>query len=204
MSKTRHSLGDVLYQARLILADGASYADVLKNLDIPSWYLSELEHDHIHYPNPDLLVLIFQYYGLNYQQVTELQRAQDLTTALFELTISADIRLAANLHQAMDWPNSAEFAAKYGVVKSRDPHAVNSYADILRCLRLTDEYCPIHTASLIYDVSPMVYWQMEAEQIPVSPEIVSALAAQLGVNDLRPLLEAPDLTAAVARRLQRD
>ncbi|WP_341778649.1 hypothetical protein [Levilactobacillus sp. HBUAS70063] len=202
MTMQRQSLGAVLYKARLILADGASYEDVLKNLDIPAWYLHELEQGHITHPNPDLLALIFQCYGLNYQQVAALQRAKDLTTALFELTISDNLRLAANHHQAMDWPDSAAFAAKHGVVKPTDPHAVNSYADILRCLRLADDYCPIHTASLIYGVSPMVYWQMEAAQIPVSPQIVAVLAEQLRVDSLQPFLEAPDLTAAVERQLR--
>lgn len=201
MMMQRHSLGAVLSKARLILADGASYEEVLKNLDIPAWYLEELEHDHITHPNPDLLALIYQCYGLNYQQVTALQRAEDLTTALFELTISDNLRLAANHHQAMDWPDSAVFAAKHGVVKPA-PHAVNSYADILRCLRLADDYCPIHTASLIYGVSPMVYWQMEAAQIPVSPQIVAVLAEQLRVDSLQPFLTAPDLPAAVERRLR--
>jgi len=202
MVKQRHSLSAVLTKARLILADGASYEEVLKNLDIPGWYLSELEHRHIAHPNPDLLALIFQCYGLNAQQVADLQRAEDLTTALFELTISDDLQLAANHHQEMDWPNSAEFAAKHGVIKPTDPRDRNSYADILRCMRLETSDCPIHAASLIYGVSPMAYWQMEAAQIPVPEEIVAAVAAQLQVTDLRPFLEAPDLAMAVERQLQ--
>lgn len=202
MVKQRNSLSAVLYKARLILADGASYDEVLKNLDIPGWYLSELEHRHIAHPNPELLTLIFQCYGLNDQQVVALQRAEDLTTALFELTISDNLQLAANHHQEMDWPDSAEFAAKHALIKPTNPHERNSYADILRCMRVETCDCPIHTASLIYGVSPMAYWQMEAAQIPVSDEIVATLAAQLQVHDLRPFLEAPDLVMAVERQLR--
>jgi len=202
MTKQRHPLGDVLYKARLVLADGASHAEVLKNLDIPGWYLSELEHNHIAHPNPDLLTLIFQCYGLNDDQVAALQQTPDLTTALFELTLTTELNLAANHHETLDWPDSATFAAQHGVIRMRDPRAVNSYADILRCIRLDHEWCPIHTASLIYGVSPMAYWQMEAAQIPVSNEVIAALAERLGVDSLQPFLEAENLYAAVNDQLR--
>lgn len=202
MTKQRHPLGDVLYKARLVLADGASHAEVLKNLDIPGWYLSELEHNHIVHPNPDLLTLIFQCYGLNDEQVAALQQTPDLTTALFELTLTTELNLAANHHEALDWPDSATFAAQHGVIRMRDPRAVNSYADILRCIRLEHEWCPIHTASLIYGVSPMAYWQMEAAQIPVSNEVIAALAERLRVDSLQPFLEAENLYAAVNEQLR--
>jgi len=202
MTKQRHPLGDVLYKARLVLADGASHAEVLKNLDIPGWYLSELEHNHIAHPNPDLLTLIFQCYGLNDDQVAALQQTPDLTTALFELTLTTELSLAANHHETLDWPDSATFAAQHGVIRMRDPRAVNSYADILRCIRLDHEWCPIHTASLIYGVSPMAYWQMEAAQIPVSNEVIAALAERLGVDSLQPFLEAENLYAAVNDQLR--
>lgn len=202
MTKQRHPLGDVLYKARLVLADGASHAEVLKNLDIPGWYLSELEHNHIVHPNPDLLTLIFQCYGLNDDQVAALQQTPDLTTALFELTLTTELNLAANHHEALDWPDSATFAAQHGVIRMRDPRAVNSYADILRCIRLEHEWCPIHTASLIYGISPMAYWQMEAAQIPVSNEVIAMLAKRLRVDSLQPFLEAENLYAAVNEQLQ--
>lgn len=202
MTKQRHPLGDVLYKARLVLADGASHAEVLKNLDIPGWYLSELEHNHIVHPNPDLLTLIFQCYSLNDEQVAALQQTPDLTTALFELTLTTELNLAANHHEALDWPDSATFAAQHGVIRMRDPRAVNSYADILRCIRLEHEWCPIHTASLIYGVSPMAYWQMEAAQIPVSNEVIAALAERLRVDSLQPFLEAENLYAAVNEQLR--
>lgn len=200
MTMHRQPLRAVLYKARLILADGASYEEVLKNLDIPAWYLHELEQGHIRHPNPDLLALIFQSYGLNYQQVAALQRSENLTTALFELTISDNLRLAANHHQDMDWPDSAAFAAKHGIIKP-EPAMLNSHADILRCLRLRNNDA-IHTASLRYDVSPMVYWQMEAAQIPVTAQILALLTEQLRLESLQPLLAATDLPAAVERQLR--
>lgn len=203
MTKQRHPLGDVLYKARLVLADGASHAEVLKNLDIPGWYLSELEHNHIVHPNPDLLTLIFQCYGLNDEQVAALQQTPDLTTALFELTLTTELNLAANHHETLDWPDSATFAAQHGVIRMRDPRAVNSYADILRCIRLEHEWCPIHTASLIYGVSPMAYWQMEAAQIPVSNEVIAMLAERLRVDSLQPFLEAENLYAAINEQLRK-
>jgi len=202
MAKQRHPLGDVLYKARLVLADGASHAEVLKNLDIPGWHLIELEHNHITHPNPDLLTLIFQCYGLNNDQVAALQRTPDLTTALFELTLTTELKLAANHHETLDWPDSAAFATEHGITKMRDPRAVNSYADILRCIRLNAEWCPIHTASLIYGVSPMAYWQMEAAQIPVSNAVIAVLAERLRTDNLQPFLEAENLSAAVSAQLR--
>ena len=202
MAKQRHPLGDVLYKARLVLADGASHAEVLKNLDIPGWYLSELEHNHIAHPNSGLLALIIQCYGLDDAQVAALEQTPDLTTALFELTLTTELKLAANHHEVLDWPDSAIFAAEHGIIKMRDPRAINSYADVLRCIRLDNEWCPIHTASLIYGVSPMAYWQMEAAQIPVSNQVMAVLAERLRTDDLQPFLEAENLYAAVSAQLR--
>ncbi|MCI1553014.1 MAG: hypothetical protein LKH74_03745 [Levilactobacillus sp.] len=202
MMTTRHSLGTVLTQIRCILADGATAAEVLCDADVPAWYLTELERDHITRPNDELLALICQAYELSEQTVGNLRQAPHLAAAIAQIARARDHELATRLRQRMmSWPDSATTAATESVIQMSDPAAKHSYADILRCVRQRIEWCPILVSALYYRVSPMAYWQMEAAQLAVTPEVKQLLGYRLECDDLTPFLHADDLYTAICQHL---
>ncbi|WP_258115700.1 hypothetical protein [Levilactobacillus yiduensis] len=202
MITTRHSLGTVLTQIRLVLANGATVAEVLRDADVPAWYLAELERDNIARPNEDLLTLICQAYELSRQTVWELCQVAHLTPALLKITRVRDHELATRRRQrAMIWPNSAAIAAATPVVHMSDPAATYSYADILRCVRQRIEWCSVLVSAVYYRVTPMAYWQMEAAQIALTPEVKQLLCYRLESDDLTPFIYADDLYTAICQHL---
>ncbi len=199
MIMTRHSLGVVLTQIRLILADGATAAEVLRDADVPAWYLSELERDNIVRPNDDLLTLICQAYELSVQTVWQLCQVTHLKSALVEIVRARDNELATRRRQCgMNWPDSATADP---VVQMSDPAANHSYADILRCVRQRIEWNSVLASAVYYRVSPMAYWQMEAAQIALTPEVKQLLCYRLESDDLTPFIYADDLYTAVCQHL---
>ncbi|MFC6275734.1 hypothetical protein ACFQET_09500 [Levilactobacillus tangyuanensis] len=202
MQPMRHTLGDLLTNARLVLANEAPIETVLKNTGIPSWYLAELEKDHIARPNPDFLTLILQCYELTYAQAVKLRQTDHITSALSEMAYYKHQRLVTyQQQQEMQWPDSAEFAKQHSRVEMPTPDAVNSYADIMRCVRVQIEWHPVAIACIFYRVSPMEYWQMEAEQLYVTPSVIHMLCHRLEVPDLDELLAAPDLFGTICDHL---
>lgn len=202
MITTRHSLGTVLTQIRLMLANGATAAEVLCDADVPAWYLSELEHDNIARPNEELLALICQAYELSVQTVWDLCQTNQLKPALASIVRVRDHQLATRLRQrTMQWPNSATVAATTPVVHMSDPAATHSYADILRCVRRRIEWDSVLVAAIYYRVTPMAYWQMEAAQIALTPEVKQLLCYRLESDDLTPFIYADDLYTAICQHL---
>lgn len=202
MITTRHSLGTVLTQIRLVLANGATAVEVLCDADVPAWYLSELEHDNIARPNEELLALICQAYELSVQTVWALCQVDQLKPALASIVRVRDHQLATRLRQrTMQWPNSATMAATAPVVHMSDPAAIHSYADILRCVRRRIEWDSVLVAAIYYRVTPMAYWQMEAAQIALTPEVKQLLCYRLESDDLTPFIYADDLYTAICQHL---
>lgn len=202
MTTIRHSLGDVLANARRILANDASPAEVLHDSDVPAWYLTELERDHIARPNDDLLTLIYQAYELDATDIWLLCQAKHLQTALTQVALARK-QATATFHRQtqLTWPDSARVAKEYAVVPPEDASATYRYADILRCLRTQIDRDPIIAASVYYRLSPMAYWQMEAAQLAVSDDVLQLLTYRLELDDLNPLLHTTDLFGALCQQL---
>jgi len=202
MTMRRQSLGTVLTSARKILMNGATPTEVLCDVDVPAWYLAELECDHITRPNEDLLTLICQAYELAVADVTGLRQSPQLTTDLTELAAQRDQATATFLRQQrLAWPDSALAAQQPGSLKQADPAASHSYADILRCLRTQIDHDPIMAASVYYRLSPMAYWQMEAAQLAITDEVERLLCYRLEVEDLSRFLYVDDLFSALCGQL---
>lgn len=202
MTMRRQSLGTVLTSAREILMNGATPAEVLRDVDVPAWYLAELEHDHITRPNEDLLTLICQAYELAPADVADLRQSPQLTTDLTELAGQRDQATATFLRQQrLDWPDSAWAAKQPGSLNQTDPAANHNYADILRCLRIQIDHDPVMAASVYYRLSPMAYWQMEAAQLAITDEVERLLCYRLEVEDLSRFFYVDDLFSALCGQL---
>lgn len=201
MTTTQHSLGAVLTAARRILAHNVSPAEVLRDVGVPAWYLAELERDCITRPNRDLLTLIYQAYELDAPTVQTFRQTRHFTTVLRNLASEREQATATFLRQqAFVWPDSAQFARQHGRL-SHDPTVKNTYADLLRCARTQIDHDSVLAASVYYRLSPMAYWQMEADQLAVTDEVLTLLSYRLEVDDLTPFLVADNLGNLVYQRL---
>jgi len=208
MQEYRHPLGETLRQMRLILAAGAMPDEILAMVDLPTWYLLELERGHITHPDPDTLTLIYDCYQVTADQVANFRLAPDLKAAITTVITAKEATGQTYRRQSkFKWPSSDWYAAKHPVVKMADPAARNSYADILRCVRERIEWCPLLFTSFYYRLSPMAYWQMEAAQLPVTDTVIQILCQRLNVTNLDAFIYADDLYTTLCQHLnlsQRD
>ncbi|WP_143463038.1 hypothetical protein [Levilactobacillus enshiensis] len=202
MQEYRHPLGETLRQMRLILADGAMPDEILAMVDLPAWYLLELERGHITRPNPDTLTLIYDCYQMTAEQVAHFRMAPDLKVAITAIVTSKKAVGETYRRQGnQKWPSSDLYATEHRVVHMADPAARHSYADILRCVRQRIEWCPLLISSFYYRLSPMAYWQMEAAQLPVTDAVIQILCQRLNVATLDPFIYADDLYATLCHHL---
>lgn len=208
MQEYRHPLGETLRQMRLILAAGAMPDEILAMVDLPTWYLLELERGHITRPNPDTLTLIYDCYQMTAEQVASFRMASDLKAAITKIiTVKKATGQTYQRQSKQKWPSSDLYAMEYPVVQMADPAARNSYADILRCVRERIEWCPLLITSFYYRLSPMAYWQMEAAQLPVTDTVIRILCQRLNVTNLDTFIYADDLYTTLCQHLnlsQRD
>ncbi|MFC6260602.1 hypothetical protein [Levilactobacillus fujinensis] len=202
MQKYRHPLGETLRQMRLILAPGAMPDEILAMVDLPTWYLLELERGHITRPNPDTLTLIYDCYQMTADQVANFRMAVNLKAAITKIITAKEATGQTYQRQSkLQWPSSDLYATEHPVVKMEDPAARNSYADILRCVRKRIEWCPLLITSFYYRISPMAYWQMEAAQLPATNTVIQILCQRLNVTNLDRFIYAEDLYTTLCRHL---
>ena len=199
MQTPPHSLGTILKALRHILAADATPEAVLKDIDVPVWYLLELEADHITVADGDTLTLICSCYKLTVDQLLMLSAAADLPEAIVHMTIQQYRTYEApNDLPDQPWPDSTQVTP---LITNSDPLAKHTYADVLYCVRTQVEDQSVTAVSALLNVSPMAYWQMEAGQLPVPAWLQRKIAFRLHLKSLTTLTRATDILTAICQHL---
>ncbi|ERK46132.1 hypothetical protein HMPREF0495_00058 [Levilactobacillus brevis ATCC 14869 = DSM 20054] len=199
MQTPPHSLGTILKALRHILAADATPEAVLKDIDVPVWYLLELEADHITVADGDTLTLICSCYKLTVDQLLMLSAAADLPEAIVHMTIQ-QYRTYEVPNDLPDqpWPDSTQVTP---LITNSDPLAKHTYADVLHCVRTQVEDQSVTAVSALLNVSPMAYWQMEAGQLPVPFWLQRKIAFRLHLRNLTTLTRATDILTTICQHL---
>lgn len=199
MQTLPHSLGTILKALRHVLAADATPEAVLKDIDVPVWYLLELEADHITVADGDTLTLICSCYKLTVDQLVMLSAAADLPEAIVQMTIQQYRTYEAPcglLEQS--WPDSTRMTP---LITNSDPLAKHTYADVLHCVRTQIEDQSVTAVSTLLTISPMAYWQMEAGQLPVPVWLQRKIAFRLHLKSLTTLTRSTDILTAICQHL---
>ncbi|MCM6796208.1 hypothetical protein [Levilactobacillus brevis] len=194
-----HSLGTILKALRHVLAADATPEAVLKDIDVPVWYLLELEADHITVADGDTLTLICSCYQLTVDQLIMLSVAANLPEAIVHMTIQRYRTYEApNYLPDRPWPDSTQVVP---LITNPDPLAKHTYADVLRCIRTQVEDRSVTAVSALLNVSPMAYWHMEAGQLPVPTWLQRKIAFRLHLKNLTTLTRATDILTTICQHL---
>lgn len=199
MANDRHSLGEILTVARVIMGANVSPDEVLADVDVPGWYLRELERDRILVPNPDDLELILINYQLTHADVARLRRVTDLHEATAQLFYQRLEAVFADLTNPSTDPRAA--MTRCAFLKSpapalTDPAVCNDYPTILRCLRTQVEpELAVKVATKVYADGD--YLAVESGERTFTMYDLYMLEFRLGTHDIASLLYAKDLVAAI-------
>ncbi|WP_225395595.1 hypothetical protein [Levilactobacillus brevis] len=199
MQTPPHSLGTILKALRHVLAADATPEAVLKDIDVPVWYLLELEADHIAVADGDTLTLICSCYKLTVDQMIMLSAAANLPEAIVHMTIQQYRTYEApNGLPDQHWPDSTRMTP---LIENPDPLAKHTYAEVLHCIRTQVEDRSVTAVSALLHVSPMAYWQMEAGQLPVPFWLQRKIAFRLHLRNLTTLTRATDILTTICQHL---
>lgn len=199
MQTPPHSLGTILKTLRHILAADATPEAVLKDIDVPIWYLLELEADHITVADGDTLTLICSCYQLTVDQLIMLSVAANLPEAIVHMTLQRYRTYEApNYLPDRPWPDSTHVVP---LITNPDPLAKHTYADVLHCIRTQVEDRSVTAVSALLNVSPMAYWHMEAGQLPVPTWLQRKIAFRLHLKSLTTLTRATDILTTICQHL---
>lgn len=199
MQTPPHSLGTILKALRHVLAADATPEAVLKDIDVPVWYLLELEADHIAVADGDTLTLICSCYKLTVDQLIMLSAAANLPEAIVHMTIQQYRTYEApNGLPDQHWPDSTRMTP---LIENPDPLAKHTYAEVLHCIRTQVEDRSVTAVSALLHVSPMAYWQMEAGQLPVPFWLQRKIAFRLHLRNLTTLTRATDILTTICQHL---
>ncbi|MGJ4011901.1 hypothetical protein ACLOEZ_04825 [Levilactobacillus brevis] len=199
MQTPPHSLGTILKALRHVLAADATPEAVLKDIDVPVWYLLELEADHIAVADGDTLTLICSCYKLTVDQLIMLSAAAHLPEAIVHMTIQQYRTYEApNGLPDQHWPDSTRMTP---LIENPDPLAKHTYAEVLHCIRTQVEDRSVTAVSALLHVSPMAYWQMEAGQLPVPFWLQRKIAFRLHLRNLTTLTRATDILTTICQHL---
>lgn len=199
MQTLPHSLGTILKALRHVLAADATPEAVLKDIDVPVWYLLELEADHIAVADGDTLTLICSCYKLTVDQLIMLSAAANLPEAIVHMTIQQYRTYEApNGLPDQHWPDSTRMTP---LIENPDPLAKHTYAEVLHCIRTQVEDRSVTAVSALLHVSPMAYWQMEAGQLPVPFWLQRKIAFRLHLRNLTTLTRATDILTTICQHL---
>ncbi|UVW19472.1 hypothetical protein NX820_04975 [Levilactobacillus brevis] len=199
MQTPPHSLGTILKALRHVLAADATPEAVLKDIDVPVWYLLELEADHITVADGDTLTLICSCYQLTVDQLIMLSAAANLPEAIVHMTIQRYRTYETpNYLPDRPWPDSTQVVP---LITNPDPLAKHTYADVLRCIRTQVEDRSVTAVSALLNVSPMAYWHMESGQLPVPTWLQRKIAFRLHLKNLTTLTRATDILTTICQHL---
>lgn len=199
MQTPPHSLGTILKALRHVLAADATPEAVLKDIDVPVWYLLELEADHIAVADGDTLTLICSCYKLTVDQLIMLSAAANLPEAIVHMTIQQYRTYEApNGLPDQHWPDSTRMTP---LIENPDPLAKHTYAEVLHCIRTQVEDRSVTAVSALLHVSPMAYWQMEAGQLPVPFWLQRKIAFRLHLRNITTLTRATDILTTICQHL---
>ncbi|KRK94958.1 hypothetical protein FD25_GL002143 [Levilactobacillus acidifarinae DSM 19394] len=200
MMDVHHTIGEILRTIRY-----SSYQDDLRGLkhdlmmfDIPDWYYLNLEHSQADHLPPEKEDLLLRFFALDPAILPQLRTAPDLQQAVNDAMLTLLDKHAWQFRRLqLPWPDSAQVAQHFDSPQNPDPDAKFRYADLLRFLRVTILKKPVVTLADYFDLPPLIYWQMETAQKPLTADMVAWLKEVLNTDDLRQYTHADDLMTAV-------
>ncbi|MGP4117069.1 hypothetical protein ACS4N0_07820 [Levilactobacillus zymae] len=195
-----HTIGEILRTIRQ-----SAYQDDLRGLkhdllmfDIPLWYYLNLETSQADRLPPEKEDLLMRFFALDPAILPQLRTAVDLKQAVSDAMLALLDKHAWQFRRMqLPWPDSAQVAQHFPSAHNSDPAAKFRYADLLRFLRVTILKKPVVSLADYFDLPPLIYWQTETAQKPLTADMVAWLKEVLNTDDLRQYTHADDLMAVV-------
>lgn len=191
----RHTIGDVLTALRQTIYpdDLAGFKDDLTTFAIPAWFYFNLEHSHAYHLPAKREAIFLHFFGLPATTtLADLQAAKDLPAAINAALTAHDQEYAWYFRrETLPWPDSQQVAQHFQAPK-KDPTANFREADLLRFLR-QELAKTVPQLADYFNLPPLIYWQIETGQRPLTADMVGWIKALLGVKDLRDLTHAKEL-----------
>lgn len=198
-----HSVGEILRTVRLYTYghDLPELKDRLELFGIQLWVYQAIEARRSTTLSFDYQEILMHFFGLQVADYRAFQRTSDLKCAVKTAVDSHRQHEAWRIRREhLVWPDSARVARRLTGDHPTD-RTQQTYAAILRCLRVDMLQQTVDELAAYFDLSPLLYWQMETAQLPLSDDMVCWAGELLGVTDLTVFLQVDHLRGVLCRLL---